>query len=78
MYRCGHRGGSEIHGVSMSTIEFPDTRSDRLIGQAMDELGEWVEGQVEKGISPIVLIGLIETYKAALANNLLVDEEDYD
>jgi hypothetical protein len=61
----------------MSTIEFPDTRSDRLIEQAMDELGNWVEGQMGKGVSAIVLIGLIETYKAALANNLLVDEEEY-
>ena len=61
----------------MTTIEFPDTRSDRLIEQAMDELGNWVEGQMEKGVSAIVLIGLIETYKAALANNLLVDEEEY-
>lgn len=61
----------------MSTIEFPDTRSDRLIGQAMDELGEWVEAQMDKGVSAIVLIGLIETYKAALTNNLLVDEEEY-
>ena len=61
----------------MSTIEFPDTRSNRLIEQAMDELGNWVEGQMEKGVSAIVLIGLIETYKAALANNLLVDEEEY-
>lgn len=43
----------------------------------MDELGNWVEGQMEKGVSAIVLIGLIETYKAALANNLLVDEEEY-
>jgi hypothetical protein len=61
----------------MSTIEFPDTRSDRLIGQAMDELGEWVEAQMDKGVSAIVIIGLIETYKSALTNNLLVDEEEY-
>ena len=62
----------------MTTIEFPDTRSDRLIGQAMDELSDWVEGQIDKGLSPIVLIGLMETYQSSLCYNLLVDEEDDD
>ena len=62
----------------MTTIEFPDTRADRLAEQAMDELGNWVEGQMDKGVSPIVLIGLMETYKSSLCYNLLVDEEDYD
>jgi len=62
----------------MTMIEFPDTRSDRLIEQAMDELSEWVESQIDKGLNAITLIGLMETYKASLAYNLLVDEEDYD
>lgn len=60
----------------MDAIPFPDTRADRLAENAMAELGEWVEHQVELGVSPIVLIGLIETYKSSLAYNLLVDEED--
>lgn len=57
-------------------VEFPDTKTEKLIEQAMEELGNWVESQIELGVSPIILIGLIETYKAALTNNLLVDEED--
>lgn len=57
-------------------VEFPDTKLDRMIEDAMEELGNWVEAQIELGVSPIVLIGLIETYKAALTNNLLVDEEE--
>lgn len=57
-------------------LEFPDTKLDRMIEDAMEELGNWVEAQIELGVSPIVLIGLIETYKAALTNNLLVDEEE--
>jgi hypothetical protein len=60
----------------MDTIPFPDTRADRLAENAMAELSEWVERQIELGVSPIVLIGLIETYKSSLAYNLLVDEED--
>ena len=57
-------------------VEFPDTKTEKLIEQAMEELGNWVESQIELGVSPIILIGLIETYKAALTNNLLIDEED--
>lgn len=60
----------------MDTIPFPDTRADRLAENAMAELSEWVEHQIDLGVSPIVLIGLIETYKSSLAYNLLVDEED--
>ncbi len=57
-------------------VEFPDTKTEKLIEQAMEELGNWVESQIELGVSPIILIGLIETYKAALTNNLLVDEDE--
>jgi len=57
-------------------VEFPDTKTEKLIEQAMEELGHWVESQLELGVSPIILIGLIETYKAALTNNLLVDEDE--
>jgi hypothetical protein len=57
-------------------VEFPDTKTEKLIEQAMEELGNWVESQLELGVSPIILIGLIETYKAALTNNLLVDEDE--
>lgn len=57
-------------------VEFPDTKTEKLIEQAMEELGNWVESQLEFGVSPIILIGLIETYKAALTNNLLVDEDE--
>ena len=57
-------------------VEFPDTKTEKLIEQAMEELGDWVESQLELGVSPIILIGLIETYKAALTNNLLVDEDE--
>jgi hypothetical protein len=61
----------------MSTIEFPDVRNDRLAENALEELGNWVESQIELGVSPIVLIGLMETYKSSLCLNLLEDEE-YD
>lgn len=57
-------------------VEFPDTKTEKLIEQAMEELGNWVESRLELGVSPIILIGLIETYKAALTNNLLVDEDE--
>lgn len=57
-------------------VDFPDTKSEKLIENAMEALGEWVEGQLEIGVSPVVLIGLIETYKAALTHNLLIDEEE--
>lgn len=62
----------------MDTIPFPDTRADRLAENAMEELSNWVEHQMDIGVSPIVLIGLMETYKSSLCYNLLVDEEDYD
>jgi hypothetical protein len=61
----------------MDTIPFPDTRADRLAENALEELGNWVESQIELGVSPIVLIGLMETYKSSLCLNLLEDEE-YD
>jgi hypothetical protein len=61
----------------MSTIDFPDVRNDRLTENALEELGNWVESQIELGVSPIVLIGLMETYKSSLCFNLLEDEE-YD
>jgi hypothetical protein len=57
-------------------IEFPDTKVDNQIQDAMEELGNWVESQIDLGLSPIILIGLMETYKSALTNNLLIDEED--
>jgi hypothetical protein len=61
----------------MDTIPFPDTRADRLAENALEELGNWVESQIELGVSPITLIGLMETYKSSLCYNLLEDEE-YD
>ena len=61
----------------MDTIPFPDTRADRLVENALEELGNWVESQIELGVSPITLIGLMETYKSSLCFNLLEDEE-YD
>lgn len=57
-------------------VEFPDNKTERLIEDAMDQLGNWVEGQIELGVSPIILIGLMETYKSALSYNLLVDEDE--
>jgi len=57
-------------------VEFPETKSEKLIEDAMEELGTWVESQIEKGVSPIILIGLMETYKSALSYNLLVDEDE--
>mgnify|MGYP001084376822 FL=1 len=57
-------------------VEFPDNKTDRLIEDAMEQLGNWVEGQIELGVSPIILIGLMETYKSALSYNLLVDEDE--
>jgi len=57
-------------------IEFPDNKLDKQIEDAMEQLGNWVESQIELGMSPIVLIGLMETYKSALTNNLLVDEDE--
>lgn len=57
-------------------VEFPDNKTERLIEEAMEELGTWVEGQIDIGVSPIILIGLMETYKSALSYNLLVDEDE--
>ena len=57
-------------------VEFPDNKTERLIEEAMEELGNWVEGQIDIGLSPIILIGLMETYKSALTNNLLIDEDE--
>jgi predicted transcriptional regulator len=57
-------------------VEFPDNKTERLIEDAMEELGNWVEGQIDIGLSPIILIGLMETYKSALTNNLLIDEDE--
>jgi hypothetical protein len=57
-------------------VEFPDNKTERLIEDAMEQLGSWVEGQIELGVSPIILIGLMETYKSALSYNLLVDEDE--
>ena len=57
-------------------IEFPDTKIDNQIQDAMEELGNWVESQIDLGLSPIILIGLMETYKSALTNNLLIDEDE--
>lgn len=57
-------------------VEFPDSKTERLIEDAMEQLGSWVEGQIELGVSPIILIGLMETYKSALSYNLLVDEDE--
>lgn len=57
-------------------VEFPDSKTERLIEDAMEQLGTWVEGQIELGVSPIILIGLMETYKSALSYNLLVDEDE--
>ena len=57
-------------------VEFPDNKTERLIEDAMEQLGTWVEGQIDIGLSPIILIGLMETYKSALSYNLLVDEDE--
>ena len=57
-------------------IEFPDTKVDKQIEDAMEELGNRVESQIDLGLSPIILIGLMETYKSALTNNLLIDEDE--
>ena len=57
-------------------VEFPDNKTERLIEDAIEELGNWVEGQIDIGVSPIILIGLMETYKSALSYNLLVDEDE--
>jgi hypothetical protein len=57
-------------------IDFPDNKVDHQIEDAMEELGNWVEGQIDIGLSPIILIGLMETYKSALSYNLLVDEDE--
>ena len=57
-------------------VEFPNTKVDHQIEYAMEELGNWVESQIDLGLSPIILIGLIETYKSALTNNLLIDEDE--
>ena len=57
-------------------IDFPDTMVDHQIEDAMEALGNWVESQIDLGLSPIILIGLMETYKSALTNNLLIDEDE--
>jgi hypothetical protein len=30
-------------------VEFPDNKTERLIEEAMEELGNWVEGQIDIG-----------------------------
>jgi hypothetical protein len=30
-------------------VEFPDNKTERLIEEAMDQLGTWVEGQIDIG-----------------------------
>tara|TARA_R110000772_G_scaffold150384_1_gene261083 strand:- start:1072 stop:1260 length:189 start_codon:yes stop_codon:yes gene_type:complete len=62
----------------METIAFPDKKTERLIEDAMDQLGIWVDSQLELGLNPVLLIGLMETYKSSLVYNLLIDEEDED
>lgn len=62
----------------METIQFPDMKSETLIERAIEELGIWVEGQIDKGLSPVTLIGLMELYKTSLAYNLLDDDEEED
>ena len=57
-------------------VEFPNTKVDHQIEDAIEALGNWVESQIDLGLSPIILIGLIETYKSALTNNLLIDEDE--
>ena len=57
-------------------LEFPDKLKDTQIESAMDSLGDWAEKYLELGLNPIVIIGLIETYKSALTNDLLADEEE--
>jgi hypothetical protein len=55
---------------------FSRYKVDHQIEDAMEELGNWVESQIDLGLSPIILIGLMETYKSALSYNLLVDEDE--
>ena len=62
----------------MEPIQFPDMRSETLIEHSIDELGTWVEGKLEAGMSAVTLIGLMELYKISLAYNLLEDEEEND
>lgn len=57
-------------------VEFPHDKTDKVIEDSMEALDTWVESEIEKGVSPIILIGLMETYKSALTNNLLVDEDE--
>ena len=47
-------------------VEFPDTKTEKLIEQAMEELGNWVESQLELGVSPIILICLIKHFLSRL------------
>jgi len=62
----------------MEPIQFPDMRSETLIEHSIDELGTWVEGKLEAGMSAVTLIGLMELYKTSLAYNLLEDEDEDD
>ena len=64
------------HLVNAMIVEFPDNKTEKQIENAMDELSHWVESTVENGVSPIILIGLLETWKSALTHNLLVDEDE--
>lgn len=57
-------------------VEFPNNKIDKQIEDAMDQLGTWVDSQIELDLSPIILIGLMETYKSALTYNLLIDEDE--
>jgi len=81
-YQKGRAGNSVDHNRNTFTgrmpmiVEFPDNKTDKLIEDSMEALGDWVESEIEKGVSPIILIGLMETYKSALTNNLLVDEDE--
>ena len=62
----------------MEPIQFPDMLSETLIEHSIEELGTWVEGKIDAGLSPVTLIGLMELYKSSLAYNLFEDEEEED
>lgn len=59
----------------MDLINFPQPEDHTEA--AMAELCEWGDKYEDKGVSSVMLIGLMEVYKASVAYNLLEDEE-YD
>ena len=68
-------------GLIVGTVRFPDimseriaAESDKLTDEALDSLGDWAGTYLDQGVSQIMIIGMLEVYKAALSSELMEDE----